>query len=174
MFKRISAVIGFSLFVILACTPVMAQNNENPYRMIKQVADKTFARIAADQPLIATDANHLKTIVADKLMPYINHRLAAKIILGRTKASKADKKAFYTAFEKYLVTTYATVFAQYSNQTVKFEPEKPIDGKKLVMVKTRLVSPGVDDIKIDFKVRKNSKTGQWKAYDLKSHGCQPA
>jgi phospholipid transport system substrate-binding protein len=147
-----------------------AQTVENPYKLIQRVAEATFKRIATDNAVIAADPNHLKVVVQEELMPYINYKLAAKMVLGKTKASKAEKQAFYDAFKGYLVTTYATVFTKYTNQKVVFEAERSIENKKVVTVKTRIIDEARPDIHIDFKVRLNKKTGEWKAYDMIAEG----
>lgn len=169
MTQSMTVLFSFIALMLLSSTAVHA-NSSDPYQLIEQVANKTFNRIAADQVHIARDANHLKTIVADELMPYIDHKYASRIILYKTKVTKAQKKAFYKAFREYLITTYATVFAKYSDQQVVFAPGKDFAGAKKVVVKTKLVSDGIPDINIDFKVRKIKKSGQWKAYDLRAMG----
>jgi phospholipid transport system substrate-binding protein len=170
MLKRITTFIGFIGFLIFSCTPVFAVDKTNPYTLMQQVADTTFKRISNDQAIIANNTNHLKTIVTEELMPFIDHRYAARVILYKTKTNKKQRKAFYKAFEQYLITTYATVFSKYTNQQVKFAPQSPFADKKKVIVKTRLITDGAPDISIDFKVRKNSKTGIWKAYDIRALG----
>lgn len=162
---------AFALMVfVVGSFSATAQTAENPYKLIQRVAEITFKRIANDRPQIDDNPNHLKVIVDEELMPYINYKLAAKMVLGRTKASKDEKKAFYVAFRGYLVTTYATVFTKYTNQKVVFESERPIKGKKVVTVKTRIIDKARPDINIDFKVRKNKRTGEWKAFDMVAEG----
>ena len=161
----------FSFMVLLFLTSAAVQAKaSDPYQLIEKVANNTFNRIAADREHIARDANHLKTIVAEELMPYIDHRYASRIILYKIDATKVQRKAFYKAFRQYLITTYATIFAKYSNQQVVFAPGKDFSNAKKVLVKTKLVSDGIPDINIDFKVRKIKKSGQWKAYDLRAMG----
>jgi phospholipid transport system substrate-binding protein len=173
MTQRMTILFGLTVLLFLSSTMVQATVQaklSDPYLLIEEVANKTFNRIAADQEHIARDANHLKTIVTEELMPFIDHKYASRIILYKTKVTKAQKKAFYQAFRKYLITTYATVFAKYSDQQVVFTPSKPFADRKKVVVKTKLVSDGIPDINIDFKVRKIKKSGQWKAYDLRAMG----
>ena len=50
------------------------------------------------------------------------------------------------------------------------EPAYAIDGQKIVVVKTRVLDEGKPDIRIDFKLRKNSKTDEWSAYDMVAEG----
>jgi phospholipid transport system substrate-binding protein len=154
----------------LGMSASVSAEGEDPYKLIQRVAESTFKRIATDQAIIQVDPNHLKVVVSEELMPYINHRLAAKMVLGKSKATKEQKKAFYVAFKGYLITTYATVFTKYTNQKVVFEPARAIKGKKVVTVKTRIKDEARPDIHIDFKVRLNKKTGIWKAYDMVAEG----
>lgn len=160
------------VLLVMGMSVAQAQpaKGEDPYKLIQRVAESTFKRIADDKAVIEKDPNHLKTVVSEELMPYINYKFAARVVLGKVKASKAEKKAFYEAFQGYLVTTYATVFTKYTDQKVVFEAPRSIEGKKVVTVKTRITDSARPDIHIDFKVRLNKKTGKWKAYDMVAEG----
>jgi len=146
----------------------------DPNKMVRQVADNTFERITKDQPLITTNKEHLRVIVEEELMPYIDYKYAALRVLGSEvskvraitdKAEKAkaieDIQRFIGAFREYLVATYAGVFTQYTNQQVEFAAEQPFKGK--------IVEAGKPDIKIDFKVRED-RSGEWRAYDMIAEG----
>lgn len=150
--------------------PTSTSSVQDPYELIQQVAEATFKRIAKDKNLIDKEPNHLKVIVQEELMPYVNYKYAARAVLGKIKTTKQQKNSFYEAFKAYLITTYATVFTQYTDQKVIFEPPKNIAGKKIVTVKTRITDSARPDIHIDFKVRLNKRTGQWKAYDMVAEG----
>ncbi|WP_213609063.1 ABC transporter substrate-binding protein [Pseudoalteromonas sp.] len=154
----------------------------DPNKMVRQVADNTFERITQDQSLITTNKEHLRVIVEEELMPYIDYKYAALRVLGgevskvraiTDKAEKAqaikDIQRFIGAFREYLVATYAGVFTQYTNQHVEFAAEQPFKGKDVVVVKTKIVEPGKPDIKIDFKVRED-RSGEWRAYDMIAEG----
>ena len=154
----------------------------DPNKMVRQVADNTFARITQDQPLIVKDKEHLRVIVEEELMPYIDYKYAALRVLGSEvskvraitdKAEKAkaieDIQRFIGAFREYLVAPYAGVFTQYTNQQVEFAAEQPFKGKDVVVVKTKIVEAGKPDIKIDFKVRED-RSGEWRAYDMIAEG----
>lgn len=161
-----------ALFLLVGLQSAHANTTqgEDPYKLIQRVAETTFKRIATDKAVINDNPNHLKVVVEEELMPYINYKFAGRVVLGKVKASKAEKKEFYKAFKGYLITTYATVFTKYTDQKVVFEPARSIEGKKVVTVKTRITDSARPDIHIDFKVRLNKKTGKWKAYDMVAEG----
>jgi len=148
-------------------------DKKNPYIMIEKVAKLTFDRFSNEHSSIRQNPNLLKSIVKEELMPYIDYRYSAYKVIGNNfkKTSKEDRAKFVPVFRDYLVTSYAQVFTLYNKQKVEFEPEKEIGVKtKILAVSTRVIEPGRDDINISFKVRKNSKTKDWKAFDMIAEG----
>jgi len=103
----------------------------------------------------------------------VNYRYAALKVIGiknykqTTKQSRAD---FVTVFREYLITSYAQVFTLYKQQKVEFEPEKNFDDAKVVAVRTSVLDPGRPAIDISFRVRRNTTTNEWKAYDMVAEG----
>ncbi|MBE0376637.1 MlaC/ttg2D family ABC transporter substrate-binding protein [Pseudoalteromonas prydzensis] len=180
MFKQFLMVVALTFSAIsVANEPV---DLTDPYKMVRQVSDNTFQRITRDQPLIEKDKEHLRVIVKEELMPYIDYKYAALRVLGshvskvrsikdpaEQKQAVEDIKRFIDVFQEYLIATYAGVFTQYTNQKVEFGPSKEFAGQDLVLVKTKIIEPGKPEIKIDFKVRED-RGGEWRAYDMVAEG----
>jgi len=147
-------------------------DKKDPYVMIRKVAGKTFKRFADSEQAIKANPNLLKDIVREELMPYINYKYSAFKVIGRhlKKTTDAQRREFVPVFREYLVTSYAQVFTLYDNQKVEFAPAKDFSKKKIVAVSTKVLMPGRDDIDVSFKVRKNRKTNEWKAFDMVAEG----
>jgi len=77
---------------------------------------------------------------------------------------------FVIVLKNHLTRTYAGVLKQYNNQKVTFEPEKNIKGRKIISIKASISNEPKADIVIDFKMRMNKKTKQWKAFDMVVEG----
>ncbi|MBQ4838216.1 MlaC/ttg2D family ABC transporter substrate-binding protein [Pseudoalteromonas luteoviolacea] len=172
----------FILSLLVSFANAMQVDLKDPYKMVQQVAENTFQRVAKDQNIIAKDKEHLRVIVEQELLPYIDYKYAAYRVLGsyiqkvRTIKDKEEKKqavqnikVFIEVFKSYLVATYAGVFTQYTDQKVEFEAPRAIGDANVATVKTRIIEAGKPDIKIDFKVRKNKK-GEWRAFDMMAEG----
>ena len=141
--------------------------------MIQEVAKITFKRFSDERSAIEADPNLLKVIVREELMPYVNYKYSAYKVIGSNlkNTSDAERKAFVPIFLDYLVTSYAQVFTLYNNQEIKFEESKTIGKKqKILAVRTVILEPGRPPINIAFKVRKNKKTKEWKAFDMVAEG----
>ena len=147
-------------------------DKKDPYLMIKIVARKTFNRFANEQQAIRANPNILKNIVREELMPYINYKYSAFKVIGKhlKKTTSQERKDFVLVFREYLVTSYAQVFTLYDNQSVEFAPARSFSEKKIVAVNTRIMMQGRDNIDVSFKVRKDRKTNEWKAFDMVAEG----
>ena len=158
------------------CSAVFADshkvNKKDPYQMIRIVANITFKRFADEQQSIRQNPDQLKTIVREELMPYVDYKYAAFKVIGThfKKTNKTDRALFVKVFRDYLVTSYAQVFTLYKNQQVEFLPAKDFSKERVVAVKTSIIESGRSPIDISFRVRKNKKTNDWKAYDMVAEG----
>lgn len=171
MIKTLKKVLiaGVVAFSTLLSTTAFA----NPYTLMQQTADKLFGDIKASQSKIKADPNYLRTIVRNDLMPHVHVKYAGQLVLGKnlSAATDAQKDAFFNAFGQFIEQSYAQVLTQYSNQKVEIESEKPLGDKTIVSIRVNVLQSGnTQPIKLDFKWRKNSRTGEWQAYDMAAEG----
>ncbi|MFD2097521.1 phospholipid-binding protein MlaC [Corallincola platygyrae] len=167
LLRRLSLLVACYLlaFAAVAAEPI---KQEDPFALAQEVAKRTFGRINNEQPKIQADPEHLKTIVVEELIPYADYRFAAYKVIGQSslkKSTKEQRKRFVEAFKGNLIVTYAQLFTEYNGQTVAFLPGKLSD-ENYATVKTVIQQPGRPDISVDFKMRRNKKTGLWRAYDM--------
>ncbi|MCP3697017.1 MAG: phospholipid-binding protein MlaC [Aliivibrio sp.] len=165
----------FAFIVSLFTGTVQAQNIDKtkPYEMMAQVSEMTFARLKAEQAAIQSDPNVLKTVVNEELMPYVNVKYAAYKLLGThlKKTSPEERAEFVIAFRDYLVSSYAQVLTLYTNQQIVLEKAKKIpEGKRIISVRVDILDSARPAVKVDFKLRKNKKTGEWEAFDMVAEG----
>ncbi|HEM7521532.1 TPA: phospholipid-binding protein MlaC [Providencia stuartii] len=170
MFKRLM------MIAMLAIAPfAMAIDQTNPYKLMDEAAEKTFTRLKNEQPQIRKDPNYLRTIVREELLPYVQIKYAGALVLGTyyKNATPAQRDAYFTAFEAYLEQVYgqAQALAMYHGQTYQIAPEQPIGNKNIVAIRVTIIDPnGRPPVRLDFQWRKNSKTGNWQAYDMIAEG----
>ncbi len=141
----------------------------SPYKVIEVTGNKLFAKIANNQEALKKFPDLMRDIVEEELMPSIDYQYASFKILGKhlNKTTAEQRVKFITAMRAYLVRTYANALAQYHNQKVLFEPEVELkDNVKSASVDVKIVDTGKPDINITFQMRKDSKSQEWKAYDM--------
>ncbi|MCQ8850029.1 phospholipid transport system substrate-binding protein [Alteromonas sp. 76-1] len=170
--KKLMVIMSVLMFSLVGTAQAQEINEQNPYELVKGVASKTFDRIKANQEAVKADPEMLRTIMEEELVPHIDYKFAAFMVLGKHFKSVPQEKMgeYITVFRQYLITSYAVAMGYYDNQTVQFEPESSFDDKKSVTVRAVVQDPKRPEIKIAFKVRKDSKTNEWKAYDMVAEG----
>ena len=147
-------------------------SKEDPYKMIQQVAEQTFARMKKEQANIKENPEILRDIMEQELMPYIDYRFSAFKVLGRNaqRLEKKDLQEFVRVFKEYLITSYAIAMGYYEDQTVEYEPAADFNDRTDVTVRAVIKDEVRPDIKVAFKVRKARKSNDWMAYDMIAEG----
>ncbi|MDP2572964.1 phospholipid-binding protein MlaC [Vibrio penaeicida] len=164
---------ALSLVSIVQTSAAQTIDATKPYDMMRQVADKTFSRLKNEQSQIKSNPDTLKVVVEEELMPFVNNRYAALKLLGPNlkKSKKEDVKVFVEAFRAYLVTSYAQVLTQYTDQSIEFAPARPLDPKsRIISIRVEIIDNPNPNIKLDFKLRKDKKSGEWAAFDMVAEG----
>ncbi|KLN64028.1 MULTISPECIES: phospholipid-binding protein MlaC [Vibrio] len=164
-----------TLFSIVLAFSASAEqiDKTQPYLMMKQVSEHTFARLKAEQGKVKQNPDYLKVIVDEELMPYVNEKYAALKLLGPNLkgAKREDVGQFIVAFRSYLVTSYAQVLTQYTDQTIEFGPEPKLNSNRsITSIKVDIVDSPRPNIKLEFKLRRDKKSGEWQAFDMIAEG----
>lgn len=163
----------FLVMALVLSSAAMAANSD-PYQEMQVAADKIFSTLKANSAEVKSNPNILKDIVKQDLLPYVQVKYSAALILGNyyKTATDAQRTAYFTAFENYLVQAFAQALSLYNGQTYQVESAKNLDGKSLLSIRVLLIQPDKNQqpVRIDFQWRKNSVTGEWKAYDLIAEG----
>lgn len=165
------------ILLMLLSLPLFAQaatiDKTDPYLMMREVSQMTFARLKAEQPKIQNNPEVLRDVVREELLPYINTRYAAYKVLGPQlkKTSKQQRNNLVAAFTDYLVASYAQVLTQYTDQDIEIEPRKNVPANRsIVSVRVDILDTKRPPIRLDFKLRKNKKTNEWQGYDMVAEG----
>ena len=170
-FKKWFSVTAFAVTALFVTQTVRAETS--PYVLMQQASDKLFVDIKNNQAKIKKDPNYLRTIVRNDLLPYVQVNYAGSLVLGShfKSTTPEQREKFFKAFSDFIEQAYAQVLTAYTDQNIQIEPAKEVGDKNLVSIRVNIVQNGGQaPIKLDFKWRKNSKTGEWQAYDMVAEG----
>lgn len=170
-FKKWFSIVAFAVTALFVTQTVRAETS--PYVLMQQASDKLFADIKNNQAKIKKDPNYLRTIVRNDLLPYVQVNYAGSLVLGShfKSTTPEQREKFFKAFSDFIEQAYAQVLTAYTDQNIQIEPAKEVGDKNLVSIRVNIVQNGGQaPIKLDFKWRKNSKTGEWQAYDMVAEG----
>ncbi|MFT5816401.1 MAG: phospholipid transport system substrate-binding protein [Arenicella sp.] len=146
---------------------------QTPHQVIEGLGDSLFKRLSEEQKNLSSQPELVREIIEQELMPHVDYRYAAYKILGKyiKKISKQEREEFAVAMKDYLTVIYVNALSQFKNQKISFQPTANLTkGKKIALVKALITEQGAPDIAIDFKLRLDKKTKQWKAFDMVIEG----
>lgn len=167
MIKKLSIAI-FSL-VFLVCSNI-AFAETSAYDTINNVSKQVFPKLAEENATAKNNEAKLKEIVQKYLMPYVDIKYAAYKVMGANirNTNEEQRARFVKAFEIYIIDTYSSALGKYDNQTITVDPNTTGDAKStIVNVK---VNSNDQTYQVAFKLRQNTKTGEWKVYDMVAEG----
>ena len=170
MFSFIKTLLA--LVFLIGSQSAFAQE-QTPHQVIEGLGDTLFKRLSEEQKNLSTQPELVREIIEQELMPYVDYRYAAFKILGKyiKEISKQEREEFALAMKDYLTVIYVNALSQYKNQKITFQPKANMKkGKKIAIVKALITEQGAPDIAIDFKLRLDRKTKQWKAFDMVIEG----
>lgn len=170
MFKRLLMV---AMLIVAPIAANAAADKTNPYSMMNEAAAKTFDRLKNEQPKIKQDPNYLRQVVKEELLPYVQIKYAGALVLGRyyKDATPAQREAYFSAFGDYLAQAYGQALALYNGQTYQIAPEQPLGNADIIAIRVTIIDKnGRPPVRLDFQWRKNSRTGDWQAYDMIAEG----
>lgn len=161
--------------MLLTFVPVsLAAGSKTPYEQTHTAVKQLFSAFDSEKAQIQKEPNRLKPLVRETLLPYIQIKYSGVLILGNyyEKASSNEREAYFKAFENYLVHALAQALSIYNGQSYRIEGPQNLDGKNLLSVGVLLFTANdkVAPTRLDFQWRKNSRTGEWKAYDMVVEG----
>ncbi len=166
----------FLIVAMLIVAPLAANaaaDQTNPYQLMNEAAGKTFTRLKTEQPKIKQNPDYLRQVVREELLPYVQIKYAGALVLGRyyKEATPAQRDAYFTAFGDYLAQAYGQALALYNGQTYQIAPEQSYADKNIIAIRVTIIDPhGRPPVRLDFQWRKNSRTGDWQAYDMIAEG----
>lgn len=145
---------------------------QNPNIFTQNLMKNLEDTLKSKQKEINSNPNVLKSIIQEKIMIHTNFKYAGSLILGKNfkKFSEEDRERFFKSFEKYLVSSYAQIFTLYNGQKMKLIPISFNSSDNIVKTKIELDNNSPQPVKIQFTLRKNSKTNIWQLYDIVAEG----
>ena len=145
---------------------------DNPYVLVNEVAQNTFERLSRQQAEIAANPEYLRTIVKEEMLPAVDVRFSAYRVIGNqlNNTTPEQRDRFVAAFSDYLVVTYADALATYKEQELDIGTGSVAKGEKLVSVPVSVLEANKPAIKLEFKLRQNGRTGEWRVFDMVAEG----
>lgn len=159
------------LLLVLACffsAALQAQLDvDDPVTLVEDITGKIFADVTENLEEYTEDQECLKALVHSDLMPLLDVKYAARLILGRAgrglEPAKIDE--FATVMSNLLVDRYSSGLLHFSSEVkLRVLPQRGELNEKLTRVRTRVTMPKGGEAPVDYAFHKTPDG--WKAFDV--------
>jgi phospholipid transport system substrate-binding protein len=159
------------LLVCLVVAPSAAADQRDPVTIMQETTDHVLKTLDARRDEFTADPEALRTLVNDDLLPLIDLRYSARLILGPAGRGASDKQLddFGSALSGVLLNRYADGLLEFrSGEQMEVLPTTGSNTDKLTRVRTRLKLNNGSFLPIDYAFRKTDDG--WKVFDVVIEG----
>ena len=160
------------VIVITFSNGLFAQPQEHdPVTLVENITGQIFADVTQNLEEYTANPEALEDLVRNDLMPLLDIKYAARLILGRAGRGIEKEKIdeFSTCMSNLLINRYSESLLLFSSE-IKLEvlPQRGDLNEKLTRVRTRVTLPNGGQAPVDYAFRKTSEG--WKAFDVVVEG----
>lgn len=166
---RISSL--FSLLLLFAATWAGAEIEHDPVTIVRDTTTNILQLLEANREEFTADPEQLRAVVRDDLLPLIDLRYSARLILGRAGrgVSPEQLEEFSHAMSSVLINRYADGLLNFrSDEQLEVLPMKGRNNDKLTRVRTRIKLENGGYAPVDYAFRRTEDG--WKAFDVTVEG----
>jgi phospholipid transport system substrate-binding protein len=156
-----------ALSIILFASGVFADSNSSSIKnYIDKLVQDSFA-ILKDDSLSMPEKMSKSEILISKNMDL---NWMSRFVLGRHRRALSDEQiaSFTSLYSEFVVKSYSSAIKNFKNQNIKINSQQKINSSDYA-VKTQLVTPDLDPIRIDYLVRETSD-GTFLVFDVVTEG----
>lgn len=145
----------------LSAAPLTAED------AVRKTTDEVLRWINMDRDELRKDPEYLNILVQELIVPHFDFETMSRLVLDDywQKISEQQQACFSRGFRDMLVERYARVLLSYNNQSITYEPAKPIGEKDYVSVRQTITRDGARPLPIDYPMHPDGKGG-WQVVDL--------
>lgn len=161
--SRSTRIVLLGFTVIAFTTPAPAEEAPSEARVV--VAALNDSLLAVLRQANEIDYARRFELLGPTLDTAFDLQYMARQAVGRAflDLNEADRETWYGLFRTYMTATYAARFNRFSGQRFEVLGEEPGAGDS-VMVRTRVVDPGGEDVDLSYRVR--ATPAGWKVIDV--------
>lgn len=163
--------IKLGIFGVIFAIAQVSFATSSPVPMLEGTANKILSVLKENKSNLKNNQNVIYDAVSLYLLPNVDVKGMARSVLGRNawnNATPADRKEFTESFTQLVIHTYASPLAEYTDETVRFLPQRGAVDSKFTRVSSIIERSNGQNIPLNYSLV--FKKSGWKIYDLSVEG----
>lgn len=166
-FLSLISILLFSLY-----SNAVPVDMSDPNQVLHSVSTNTFSRLQAEETHLQKEPDYIKVVIEEELLPFFDYKYAAYKVLGShlKKTTKSQRNDFINVFRVHLINVYGHILFEYKKQKFDILDNNNFKNKKIVSINVIVRGENDQLTHFVFKLKKNSKTKEWKVFDVIAEG----
>ena len=163
MWKNLNTVLVAIVFALASSVSFAA---DHPAQAIVVKSITTMLDVLKnDGTRVKAEPEYIEAQVEEHIVPNLDFNTMTKLAVGKfwRKADATQKTELVVEFKKLLLNTYTGALAQYSGETIEFEPFRAEKRDDRAVVRSKFSQSAGSDVPVIYKLR--DKDG-WSIYDI--------
>lgn len=138
-----------------------------PDELVRKTADDVITAIKSDKDIQAGNKSKIYKLAEEKILPNFDFDKISRLVIGKhwRTSSEEQKLQFKEEFKNLLLRTYAVALGKYQDQKIEFLPMRMKPEDKIVTVKSEIIQPGAQPVKVDYVLTRGGPQG-WSVIDI--------
>lgn len=144
--------------------------SQAPDQLVMTATDQMLDALRSERELIRDNPKHVYALANAIVLPHFDFQRMSAWVLGKhwRRASTEEKIRFPEQFRNLIMRTYATALAEYTDETVSYQPLRADDDADEVIVKTLIERNSGPSIPVAYRMHQTD--AGWKIYDITIDG----
>jgi phospholipid transport system substrate-binding protein len=149
-----------------ADTAAASAGSADPAEIVRSVAVKFLADVAANRATYRDHPQELRALVDKEILPFFDVEYTARLVLGRhwRDASPEQRQHFVDAFESALLNNYGTAVADFNSDRMRVLPDKGPPASGPAIVRTEITRMDGSVASVEYVMHQTPQG--WKAWDV--------
>jgi phospholipid transport system substrate-binding protein len=158
----------YTLFLVF---PAILFAQDSPLPMLQQSAQQIISTLKENKVSLQNNPKVIQDAVQRYLLPNVDVSGMSRSVIGRqawNAASASERAEFSKAFTQLVIRTYSTPLSKYTDETIKFLPQRSKSEGRFARVDSLIIRSNGQNIPLSYSLI--NKNGEWKVYDLSVEG----
>jgi len=161
--KKLIGLLLLPLLLYCHVTPASPLSAEDA---VRNTTDEVLRWMNIEREELKRDPEYLTILVQELIIPHFDFAVMSELVIGDhwQKFNERERTCFSKGFRNMLVERYARILFSYNNQSITYDPARPIGEKGYVSVRQTLTRDGAKPLPIEYSMYPDEDS--WKATDL--------
>lgn len=162
----IHKILATAIFILVSALPVQASEPTNPEKFVRETAENVLSQIDGKRDEIRANQAVAENIIEKTLLPHVDVDYISRLVLARhwRSASEKQREEFQAAFYDFLVKSYSSGLAEFTDESFNVLPLRGEVDKRRTIVQTEVNRENGQTVPVAFTLRWTDNG--WKLYDV--------